>query len=93
MATLHIEHSIVNYDLWKAAFGRFAELRARSGVRHHRVLRPVDDPEYVVIDLDLDTVPEATHFLEYLRERVWSSPENAPALIGTVHARILEQAD
>lgn len=90
MPTLHIEHSIVNYDVWRTAFGRFAELRTRSGVRHERVLRPVDDPEYVVIDLDFDTVAEATRFLEFLRERVWSSTENAPALVGAVHTRILE---
>jgi hypothetical protein len=62
-------------------------------VRHQRVQRPFDDPEYVVIDLDFDTVAEATQFLEFLRERVSCSPENAPALVGAVHTRILEPAD
>jgi hypothetical protein len=93
MPTLHIEHAIVSFASWSAAFRRFAEIRARSGVRHQRVLRPVDDPEYVVIDLDFDTVAEATRFLEFLREQVWSTPENAPALVGAVHTRILEPAD
>ena len=93
MPTLHIEHSIVDFEVWRAAFGRFAEIRAQSGVRHHRVLRPVDDPKYVVIDLDFDTVAEATRFLEFLHERVWSSPQNAPALVGAVQTRILESAD
>ncbi|MPZ85740.1 MAG: hypothetical protein GEV28_37335 [Actinophytocola sp.] len=93
MPTLHIEHAIVSYDAWKAAFGRFAEVRARSGVRHQRVQRPVDDPDYVVIDLDFDTVTEATRFLDFLREKVWPSTENAPALVGSVHTRILEPAD
>jgi hypothetical protein len=93
MPTLHIEHSIVDFDLWQAAFRRFAEIRERSGVRGHRVLRPVDDPGYVVIDLDFDTVAEATRFLGFLREQVWSSPQNAPALVGAVHTKILEPAD
>jgi hypothetical protein len=93
MPTLHIEHSIVDFDLWSTAFRRFAEIRAQSGVRDQRVLRPVDDPKYVVIDLDFDTVQEATQFLEFLHERVWSSPQNAPALVGAAHARILEPAD
>ena len=93
MPTLHIEHSIVDFDIWKAAFQRFAEIRTRSGVRRQRVLRPVDDPGYVVIDLDFDTVDEATRFLTFLRTHVWSSPQNSPALAGAVHTRILEAAD
>lgn len=93
MPTLHIEHSIVDYETWHAAFARFAEVRAQAGVRGQRVLRPVDDPAYVVIDLDFDTVSEASQFLEFLRERVWSSRENAPALAGPVQTRILEPAD
>jgi hypothetical protein len=92
MPTLHIEHSIVDFDVWTVAFRRFAEIRAQAGVRSERVLRPVDDPKYVVIDLDFDTVDGATRFLDFLRKQVWSSPDNAPALAGEVHARILEMA-
>lgn len=90
MPTLHIEHSIVDFDVWTTAFRRFADIRAKAGVRRHRVLRPVDDPKYVVIDLDFDTVDEATSFLEFLRTQVWSSRENAPALAGAVRTRILD---
>ncbi len=90
MPTLHIEHSIVDFTVWRTAFDRFAEARANAGVRAHRVHRPVDDDRYVVIDLDFDTVEEATRFLAFLRERVWSTPENSPALAGEVHTRILE---
>jgi hypothetical protein len=92
MATLHIEHSIVDFALWTAAFDRFADARARAGVRRHRVWRPVDDPRYVVIDLDFDTAGEAAKFLAFLQTTVWSSSENSPALIGTPRTRILEPA-
>ena len=93
MATLHIEHSIVDFDLWNTAFDRFADVRQQSGVRRHRVQRPIDDPQYVVIDLDFDTAAEAQRFLELLQTTVWSSRENAPALVGTPQTKILEPAD
>jgi hypothetical protein len=93
MATLHIEHPITDFDTWKAAFDRFAEAREKSGVRGHRILRPVDDARYVVVDLDFQTASEAENFLDFLQTRVWSSRQNAPALAGTPHTRILEPAD
>jgi hypothetical protein len=93
MATLHIEHPVTDFGTWKAAFDRFAEVREKSGVRSHRVLRPVDDARYVVIDLDFQTVAEAEKFLGFLQTSVWSSPRNAPALAGTPQARILEPTD
>lgn len=93
MTTLHIEHAIVDFGLWNSAFDRFAEFRVNAGVRAQRVQRPVDDPRYVVIDLDFDTVGEAEKFLVFLREKVWSSPENAPGLAGTPQTKILESAD
>ena len=81
MATLHIEHPVTDFGTWKAAFDRFAQARENSGVCGHRILRPVDDACYVVVDLD------------FLRTRVWTSTVNAPALAGTPQTRILEPAD
>jgi hypothetical protein len=92
MATLHIEHPVTDFDTWKAAFDQFAELRQKSGVREHRVQQPVDDASYVVIDLDFQTVGEAERFLDFLRTTVWAAPENAPALAGTPHTKILRPA-
>ena len=93
MATLRIEHPITDFGTWKAAFDRFAEAREKSGVRGHRILRPVDDARYVVVDLDFQTAGEAARFLDFLQTRVWSSSQNAPALAGTPQTRILEPAD
>ena len=92
MATLHIEHAVTDFETWNTAFGRFAEARLQSGVRQQRVQRPVGDPNYVVIDLDFDTTSEAESFLGFLQANVWSSSANAPALIGTPQAKILEPA-
>ena len=90
MATLHIEHPVTDFGTWQAAFDRFAQVREESGVRGHRILRPVDDDHYVVIDLDFPTAGQAERFLGFLRTKVWTSPDNAPALAGTPQAKILE---
>jgi hypothetical protein len=92
VATLHIEHAVTDFETWNTAFGRFADARRQSGVRQQRVQRPVGDPNYVVIDLDFDTSSEAESFLGFLQANVWSSSANAPALIGTPQAKILELA-
>ena len=93
MPTLHIEHPIVDFEMWKTAFGRFAGARAGAGVLRHRVSRPVDDPRYVVVDLDFATADGARHFLAFLREKVWASPADAPALAGAPQTRILEPVE
>jgi hypothetical protein len=92
MATLHIEHPISDFDTWNAAFARFAGARRQAGVRDQRILRPVGDPAYVVVDLDFDTVGEAEKFLGFLRANVWAVADNSPALAGEPQTRILEAA-
>ncbi len=92
MTTLHIGHAISDFGVWSAAFERFADVRAAWGVRAQRVQHPVDDPNYVVIDLDFDTPDQASRFLGFLHANVWSSASNAPALVGTPQTKILQQA-
>jgi len=92
MTTLHIEHAISDFGSWSAAFERFAPARATFGVRAHRVQQPVDDPNYVVIDLDFDTDDEARRFLGFLQAKVWSSASTAPALVGQPQTKILQPA-
>ena len=90
MSTLHIEHPISDFTTWKAAFDRSAAVRLQYGVRSHRIQRPVSDPRYIVLDLDFDGPAGAAAFLEFLEKRVWSSPENSPALAGDPRTAILE---
>lgn len=89
MYTLHIEHPITDFDVWTAAFARFAPLRQSAGVRAHAVRRPVDDPHYVSVDLEFGTRDEAEAFLQTLRSRVWGSASASPALAGEPITRIL----
>jgi hypothetical protein len=90
--TLHIEHQIADFPLWNTAFESFAEQRRQAGVRGQRIQRPVDDPNYIVIDLDFDSTAEAERFLAFLHAKVWSSHDSAPALVGKPETKILEVA-
>ncbi len=90
MTTLHIEHPINDFKVWKAAFDRFAEFRMKAGVRGHRLQHPVGDPRFMIIDLDFDNEDSAEAFLTFLRSNVWAQPENSPGLAGTPIARIFE---
>jgi hypothetical protein len=92
MTTLHIQHPVTDFDTWTSAFNRFADTRRDAGVRAQRVHRPIDDPNYVVIDLDFDTAEEAQSFRAFLTTRVWANPENSPGLAGTPETMILEPA-
>jgi hypothetical protein len=91
MPTLHIEHEITDIETWLSAFNGFADARRNAGVRAERVQRPVDDPNYIVIDLEFGTVAEAQAFLRFLETRVWAIQQNAPALAGAPQTKILEE--
>lgn len=93
MTILRIEHPITDFSTWRAAFGTFDQARREAGVRWHTLSRPVDDDCYVMIDLGFSTTPEAERFLAFLRERVWSNPAAAPALVGSPRTRLLEIED
>ena len=90
---LQIEHPIRDFGSWKGAFDRFSGKRQESGVRHHQVFRPTDDPNYVIIGLGFESPSEAESFLSWLRQEVWSSREAAPALMGEPQTRIVEVVD
>jgi len=59
MITLRIEHKIANYDGWKKAFDSDPINRKQSGVKRYRVYRPIDDTNFIIIDLDFDNLEKA----------------------------------
>jgi len=68
MPILHIEHEVADFDSWKReAFDSDPIGRLRSGVRTHRVAQAADDPNYVMIELDFATMPEAKAMQAALR--------------------------
>jgi hypothetical protein len=74
MYILRIEHPVPDFDGWKKAFDSDPVGREKSGVRRYRVLRPIDDANYVMIDLEFDTASQAEALLAALRV-VWGRVE------------------
>ncbi|MCA9942340.1 MAG: hypothetical protein KC449_02615 [Anaerolineales bacterium] len=71
---LRIEHPIFDYDAWKKAFDSDPVGREKSGVRSYQILQPVDDPKYIMIDLEFDTVSQAEALLAAMQV-VWGKVE------------------
>jgi hypothetical protein len=92
MPTLQFEHAIKDYAMWKAAFDRDPINRRGLGVRRHRVYRPLDDPNYIVGELEFDTTADAEACRTALHE-LWGSPEAAPALLGAPQVRIVDAVE
>jgi quinol monooxygenase YgiN len=87
---LQIEHAISDFFSWKRAFDADPVRRAESGVRRYRVFRPVDDPNYIKVDLEFNSTSEAEAFRAAL-QALWGSGRAAPALAGSPQARIVEE--
>jgi hypothetical protein len=93
VAIVQIEHPISSWDAWKAAFDRDPVRREESGVRRYRIVRPVDDPNYIAVDLEFDDAPQAEAFRESL-ESMWRSPQAAAVLGGaSPRARVVEAVE
>jgi ribosomal protein L35AE/L33A len=72
MYILRIEHPVMDYDGWKKAFDSDPANREKSGVLQYRILRPVNNPKYVMIDLEFETKEHAEALLAAMR-KVWSN--------------------
>ena len=74
MVVLPIEHPVPSFDAFFQAFDSDPVGRERSGVRRYRVLRPMDNPNYAMVDLEFDNSSKAETFLAAMRE-VWRRVE------------------
>jgi len=76
MYVLKIEHTVPNFEGWKQAFESDPVGREKSGVRRYRILRDVEDRNFVTIELEFDTREEAQSLLDAMRG-VWSRVEGS----------------
>jgi hypothetical protein len=91
VARLHIEHAITDLATWVEAFNRFEQARHDAGVTAQQVHQPVDDQQYIVVDLDFRDDEAANGFKTFLEEVVWKTPDMSPGLAGTPRARVLRE--
>ena len=90
MPILHIEHQVADFEGWKRnGFDADPVGRVKGGVRAHRISRAVDDPNYVAIELEFNTLPEAEAMHAALRN-LWRNPL---VTIGSPSARIMETVE
>ena len=91
MTTLRIEHAVPDFEGWKRAFDSDPADRKGSGVRRYQVSQSVEDPNYVLIDLEFDTLAEAEGLLTTMR-RIWGT-EQGQAVMRNPQARIVETVE
>jgi hypothetical protein len=91
MTILQIQHRTRDFDAWKQSFDSDPVGREQGGVRRYRILRGIDDPNYVVIELEFDGTDEAEKFSAALTE-LWNRVGGDLGLEGP-QARILETAE
>ncbi len=90
MPILRIEHAVPDFSGWKRAFDSDPADRKGSGVRRYQVFRSIEDPNYVLIDLEFDTLSDAEGLLTKMR-RVWSG--DGQKVMRNPQARIVETVE
>lgn len=89
MPLLRIEHPTRDFATWKAAFDRDPANRSKAGVLRYSIHQPVNNPHYVLIDLEFETVTQAEQLLATMK-KIWSSGAAGSALGGEPRIQILE---
>ncbi len=90
MYKLCIEHPVPSYEKWKQAFDSDPVGREKMRVRRYQILRPVDNPNYVMIQLEFDTASDAEALHNAMRA-VWSRVEGT--IMTDPKAQIVEIAE
>jgi hypothetical protein len=90
MPIVRIEHSVPSFEKWKQAFDSDPADRKGSGVRRYEILRPRDDPNYVMVDLEFDGMAEAEAFLHTM-QRIWGGA--GKAVMQNPRAQIAERVE
>ncbi len=73
MFILRIEHPVPDFDAWKReGFDNDPLNRQQSAVQYYRIMRPVDNPNYALIDLGFAKRDQAEAMLERLKT-MWSN--------------------
>ena len=90
MTILRIEHPVPSYEGWKKAFDADPINRKRSGVIRYRIYRLIDNPKYVVVELEFNNLQDAETTLASLR-KLWEKVEGS--VMTGPQARILDMVE
>ncbi|HET9826750.1 MAG TPA: hypothetical protein VFP87_15525 [Chitinophagaceae bacterium] len=87
MPILQIEHAVPSFEGWKKAFDNDPVGRQQGGVLSYRIARKVDDPNFVIIELEFKSVNEAENFHSKLK-KLWGTVEGS--VMRNPQARIID---
>ena len=90
MIVLQIEHLVPDFNGWKKAFDSDPVNRKQSGVKQYRIFRQVDNPNYVILELEFDSLVEAEALLAAL-QKLWAHVEGRVMI--SPQARIVESVE
>jgi L-rhamnose mutarotase len=90
MFLLQIEHSVPDFQGWKKAFDSDPLNRKASGVRHYTISRLVDNPLYVIIELEFDQQQQAEAMHASLK-KLWTNVEGK--VMTSPRSRIVERLE
>jgi hypothetical protein len=88
---LRTEYTVTDFDSWKKLFDSDPIGRQKSGVRRYCILRPTDDPNYVMIDAEFDGLKQAEDYRSSLRNLYDSA--GAQRIVQNPKHKILEQTE
>ena len=80
MSTVHVENTVRDFDSWKANFDKYERFRIEQGVQTYRIIRGIDDPHTVIVDLDFADEGAAKAFLPKLAQ-IMTSPQAREQLV------------
>jgi hypothetical protein len=87
MTSLHISHTVRDFDEWLTTFNAFDDFRAANGVTSLTIRQGADDRNFVAIDLQVATTEQARTLLATLEREIWPA---SPLVDGTPTTHLLE---
>jgi quinol monooxygenase YgiN len=77
-----IRHRVADFDAWKKVYDGFAPTQAEHGVRAHKVLRSIENPDDVIVTHTFDSPDAARAFFAVpeLKETMSQAGVNAESL-------------
>ena len=90
MIILQIEHPVPDYSSWKKAFDIDPLNRKQSGVKRYRIFRQIDNPNYVIIELEFEKLDPAKELLAALQD-LWKQIDGK--IITGPKTRIIEMVE
>ncbi len=90
MIVLQIEHPVPDYDGWKKVFDSDPMGRKQSGVIRYKIFRQTDNPNYVMVELEMNSLDEAKVLLIKLQQ-LWKQVDGK--IITGPKGRIIEMVE